>query len=72
MTLVEMELALARFDAIIRNLKEQMKNGTNPQATPEVIALFREWRDELDVRIELERTKRSMQGVAGMIDGLWD
>jgi hypothetical protein len=58
MMLDEMELAHARFDMMIRILKEQMKNGTNPQATPEVIALFQEWRDELDIRIELERIKR--------------
>ena len=63
MTLDEMELALARFDTIIRILKKQMKNGTNPQATPEVIALFQEWRDDLDIRIGLERISRASLGL---------
>jgi hypothetical protein len=59
MTLNELELALARFDTMIRILEQQMKEGTNPQATPEAIAQFQQWRDDLDVRIGLERIKRS-------------
>lgn len=58
MGLEEMELALANYDAMIRILEKQKKEGTNPQATTEVIAQFQQWRDDLDVRIGLERMRR--------------
>ena len=54
----EMKLALANYDAMIRILKKQMEEGTNPEATPEVIAQFQQWRDDLEVRIGVEQTRR--------------
>ena len=54
----EMERALANYDAMIGILKKQMEEGTNPEATPEVIAQFQQWRDHLEVRIGVERTRR--------------
>lgn len=58
MQLEDMERALANYDAMIRILKKQMEEGTNPGATPEVMAQFQQWRDRLEVRIGDERTRR--------------
>jgi hypothetical protein len=58
MTLEEMELALARIDVMIRFLKKRMSDGTNCRVA-EDITRYQQWRDDLDVRIGLERIKRS-------------
>lgn len=58
MTLEEMELALARFDAMIGILKKQVKDGTSLQAA-EDMARYQQWRDDLDVQIRVERIKQS-------------
>jgi hypothetical protein len=58
MTLEEMELALARIDVMIRFLKKRMSDGTNCHVA-EDISRYQQWRDDLDVRIGLERIKRA-------------
>ena len=62
MKLEEMEKALENYDAMIRILKKQMKEGTNPQATPEVIAQLQQWRDDLDAQIGLKRIRHATNG----------
>ena len=57
MKLEEMELALARFDAMIGILKKQVKDGTNLQAA-EDMARLQQWRDDLDIQIKVERIKQ--------------
>jgi hypothetical protein len=58
MTLEEMELAAARIDAMIDFLKKRMNDKTNCHVA-EDIARYQQWRDELDVRIGLERIRRA-------------
>ena len=55
MKLEEMQKALENYDAMICILRKQMKEGTNRQATTEVIAQFQQWRDDLDARIGVEQ-----------------
>jgi hypothetical protein len=56
--LEQMELALARFDTLIRILDNQVNEGS---ATPKIIARLgrlQQLRDNLEVQIGLERIKR--------------
>jgi hypothetical protein len=55
--LKQMELAIATYNAVIRILKNQMKEGA-ADATGQAIAQYQEWRDNLDVEIALERIKQ--------------
>ena len=57
MTLEEMELALAKIDAMIGLLKKKLEAGANHQAA-EDMARYQQWRDDLDVQIRVERIKR--------------
>jgi hypothetical protein len=61
MKLEEMELALARFDALLSFLRKQLKAGTNPRAVKD-IARYQRLRNDLDVQISLERNKRTYSG----------
>jgi inorganic pyrophosphatase/exopolyphosphatase len=58
MTLAEMELALARIDAMIGFLKNRTTERTDRKVAAD-IARYQEWRDDLDVQIGLERIKHS-------------
>jgi hypothetical protein len=56
--LKEMELALARFDAMISFLKKRVEEGS---ASPTIIARLarlQQLRDDLDVQIRVERIRR--------------
>ena len=55
MKLEEMRKALENYDAMLCILRKRMKEGTNRQATPEVIAQFQQWRDDLEARIGVEQ-----------------
>jgi hypothetical protein len=54
--LKRIEIAIAKYNATIRALKQRMKNGTaNSLATRQAIARYQRSRDILDVRLGLER-----------------
>jgi hypothetical protein len=58
MTLEEMEVAIGRIDLMIALLRKQLQEGTNARRVAADIARYQRWRDDLDVQISLERTRR--------------
>jgi len=58
MTLEEMELAVARIDAMIDFLKKRMNDRPHCHVADD-IARYQRWRDDLDVQIGLERIRRA-------------
>jgi hypothetical protein len=51
-----MELAIANYNAQIRALKRQMpRRRGDPSVTRKAIALYQQFRDDLDVQLGLER-----------------
>jgi hypothetical protein len=50
------ELAIANYNTMIRTLKKQMQEGTaNSCAFRQALAQYQQWREDLDVKLGLER-----------------